>query len=93
MKLKLIVIMQIFLVALWGFTSQWHYFGFLDAFNKSLTIPALWSLIIFMTGIGAGRAISLFTDGMPSNPYLLFLLLEVVFASVGFMFVKTYESN
>jgi hypothetical protein len=46
-----------------------------------------------MTGIGAGRAISLFTDGMPSNPYLLFLLLEVVFASVGFMLVKTYKSN
>ena len=44
-------------------------FWILGAFNKSLTIPALWSLIIFMTGIGAGRAISIFTDGMPSNPY------------------------
>jgi len=68
-------------------------FWILGAFNKSLTIPALWSLIIFMTGIGAGRAISLFTDGMPSNSYLLFLLLEVVFASIGFMLVKTYKSN
>ena len=68
-------------------------FWILGAFNKSLTIPALWSLIIFMTGIGAGRAISILTDGMPSNPYLFFLLLEVVFASVGFMLVKTYKSN
>ncbi len=68
-------------------------FWILGAFYKSLTIPALWSLIIFMTGIGAGRAISLLTDGMPSSPYLLFLLLEVVFASVGFMLVKTYKLN
>ena len=68
-------------------------FWIFGAFNKSLTIPALWSLIIFMTGIGAGRAISLLTDGMPSNPYFLFLLLEIVFASIGFMFVKQYKLN
>jgi len=68
-------------------------FWILGAFNKSLTIPALWSLIIFMTGIGAGRAISILTDGIPSNPYFLFLLLEIVFASIGFMFVKQYKSN
>ena len=68
-------------------------FWILGAFYKSLTIPALWSLIIFMTGIGAGRAISLLTDGMPSSPYFLFLLLEIVFASIGFMFVKQYKLN
>ena len=68
-------------------------FWILGAFYKSLTIPALWSLIIFMTGIGAGRAISLLTDGMPSSPYVLFLLLEIVFASIGFMFVKQYKLN
>ena len=68
-------------------------FWILGAFNKSLTIPALWSLIIFMTGIGAGRAISLVTDGIPSNPYLLFLFCEVVFASIGLVFIKTYKIN
>tara|TARA_B100000575_G_scaffold21571_1_gene14798 strand:- start:747 stop:1139 length:393 start_codon:yes stop_codon:yes gene_type:complete len=68
-------------------------FWILGAFNKSLTIPALWSLIIFMTGIGAGRAISLVTDGIPSNPYLLFLFCEVVFASIGLVFIKTYKLN
>ena len=68
-------------------------FWILGAFNKSLTIPALWSLIIFMTGIGAGRAISLITDGIPSNPYLLFLFCEVVFASIGLVFIKTYKIN
>ena len=68
-------------------------FWILGAFNKSLTIPALWSLVIFMTGIGVGRAISMITDGMPSNPYLLFLLLEVIFALIGLMFIKSIKSN
>jgi len=68
-------------------------FWIIGAFNKSLTIPALWSLVIFMTGIGVGRAISMITDGMPSNPYLLFLLLEVIFAFVGFIFIKSNKSN
>ena len=68
-------------------------FWILGAFNKSLTIPALWSLVIFMTGIGVGRAISMITDGVPSNPYLLFLLLEVIFALIGFMFIKSIKSN
>ena len=68
-------------------------FWILGAFNRSLTIPALWSLVIFMTGIGAGRAISMITDGMPSNPYLLFLLLEVIFALIGLMFIKSIKSN
>ncbi len=68
-------------------------FWILGAFNKSLTIPALWSLVIFTTGIGLGRAISMITDGMPSNPYLLFLLLEVIFALIGLMFIKSIKSN
>ena len=68
-------------------------FWIVGAFNKSLTIPALWGLVIFMTGIGVGRAISMITDGMPSNPYLLFLLLEVIFALIGLMFIKSIKSN
>ena len=68
-------------------------FWILGALKKSLTIPALWSLVIFMTGIGAGRAISIIADGMPSGPYLLFLLLEVIFALIGFMLIKSMKSN
>ena len=63
-------------------------FWVIGALNKSLTIPALWSLVIFMTGIGAGRAISLLADGMPSYPYLVFLLLEVIFAAIGLILLK-----
>ena len=63
-------------------------FWVIGALNKSLTIPALWSLVIFMTGIGAGRVISFFTDGVPSYPYLVFLLLEVIFAAIGLILLK-----
>jgi hypothetical protein len=41
-----------------------------------------------MTGIGAGRVISFFADGVPSYPYLVFLLLEVIFAAIGLIFLK-----
>ena len=68
-------------------------FWIFGAFNKFLTIPALWSLVIFMTGIGLGRAISMIIDGMPSNAFLLFLLLEVMFAFIGFMFIKSAKVN
>jgi len=63
-------------------------FWIIGALNKSLTIPALWSLVIFMTGIGTGRVLSFFTDGVPSYPYLVFLLLEVIFAVIGLIFLK-----
>ena len=49
-------------------------FWILGALKKSLTIPALWSLVIFMTGIGAGRAISIIADGMPCLPLFIILI-------------------
>jgi hypothetical protein len=68
-------------------------FWILGALKKSLTVPALWSLVIFMTGIGVGRAISMISDGIPSSPYLLFLLIDVIFALIGFMLIKSTKSN
>ena len=66
-------------------------FWIIGAFKESLRIPALWSLVIFMTGIGTGRAISMLIDGMPTSPFLFFLLLEVIFALIGFRFLCTQK--
>ena len=66
-------------------------FWIIGAFKESLRIPALWSLVIFMTGIGTGRAISILIDGMPTSPFLFFLLLEVIFALIGFRFLCTQK--
>ena len=66
-------------------------FWIIGAFKESLRIPALWSLVIFMTGIGTGRIISMLIDGMPTSPFLFFLLLEVIFALIGFRFLFTQK--
>ena len=68
-------------------------FWILGAFNKSLTIPALWSLVIFMTGIGAGRAISMITDGMPSKPLFIIFITRSDFCTYWIYVYKINKSN
>ena len=63
-------------------------FWIIGAINKSYTTHALWSLVIFMTGIGGGRVISIFTDGIPSSPFIQFLVAEIIFALIGYYFLK-----
>ena len=53
------------------------------AFNESMRLPALWSLIVFMLGLAAGRALSLLLDGIPSPLFLIYLLLEIGLLTVG----------
>ena len=59
------------------------------AFNESMRLPALWSLIVFMLGLAAGRALSLVLDGMPSPLLLIYLLLEIGFGAVGLYLVRS----
>ncbi|MAR94975.1 MAG: hypothetical protein CMD46_01235 [Gammaproteobacteria bacterium] len=79
--------------AIMGLYISMAIFWIVGAFKKSITIHALWSLLIFMTGIGLGRAISMLTDGMPTAPYQFFLLLEIVFALVAYKLIKGYKLN
>ena len=58
------------------------------AFNKSLTIPALWCMFIFMIGIGLGRALSLILDGMPDMIFILFMFFEFVAAGITFYLLR-----
>ena len=58
------------------------------AFNKSLTVPALWCMFVFMLGIGIGRALSLILDGMPDMIFVLFMFFEFVAAGITFSFLK-----
>ena len=63
-------------------------FWVIGAFKKTLLLPAMWSLTIFMTGIGLGRLMSLIIDGVPYSAFLLYMLLEFIFAIFGFFFIK-----
>lgn len=59
--------------------------------KKSLTLPALWSLTIFMLGLAAGRALSIVIDGMPHPLLATYLVLEVGFGIVGFYLAVRYR--
>ena len=57
--------------------------------------PAYWvaatlSNIIFMGGLGLGRTISLFADGVPSQFYLIGGFLELLLAVLGILIYRKY---
>ncbi|MDA9252177.1 DUF4345 domain-containing protein [Gammaproteobacteria bacterium] len=63
-------------------------FWILGAYNSNLQLPALWSLTIFMTGIALGRIASILIDGLPSPIFIFYLFLEIIFGSIGYIFIK-----
>ncbi len=62
-------------------------FWLIGARYKSLQLTALWSLTIFMLGLAMGRLLSLVIDGLPYPPFVLYMLLEFLFAAVGYKFI------
>ena len=58
-------------------------FWILGAFKVHLRQAALYSLIVFMVGLAAGRILSLLIDGMPHWLLLVYLVLELGFGTVG----------
>ena len=58
-------------------------FWFFGARNDQYTVPALYSLVVFMFGLAGGRMLSLFLDGMPHLLLFLYLVLEIIFGAVG----------
>ena len=53
-----------------------------------LRVPALWSLVVFMTGLGLGRLFSLIVDGWPHPLLVVYLVLEVAIAGIGIRFLR-----
>ena len=74
--------------AIMGLYIALNIFWVIGAFKNTLLLPAMWSLTIFMTGIGLGRLLSLFIDGFPYPAFILYMLLEFIFAIFGFFFIK-----
>ena len=58
------------------------------AFKKSLTVPALWCMFVFMFGIGFGRALSLILDGMPDMIFVFFMIFEFLAAGITLYLLK-----
>lgn len=49
---------------------------------------ALYSLVVFMFGLAAGRALSLAIDGVPNGLLVAYLLLELVFGMLGLSLLR-----
>lgn len=63
-------------------------FWITGAFMPGLRAPALWSLFVFMVGLAFGRLVSLAVDGWPHPLLIVYLLLEVSFAILGWRMLK-----
>jgi len=52
---------------------------------------ALYSLIVFMLGLAAGRILSIIIDGIPHWILNVYLILEISFGTLGILLVKKSE--
>ena len=68
-------------------------FWLAGALNPKLTRPALWSLVVFMFGLAAGRALSLVVDGFPHWLLFAYLVLEVAFGAIGWRLLRQTEAH
>lgn len=68
-------------------------FWFLGARQDGLRLPALYSVVVFMLGLAAGRALSLAVDGVPSALLVVYLFLEIGFGVIGVIFIKSYGNR
>jgi hypothetical protein len=63
-------------------------FWVVGARKEALRVPALWSLVVFMFGLAAGRAVSLVVDGFPHPLLFVYLVLEVLFGVAGLWLLR-----
>lgn len=50
------------------------------AVHPGLRRPALWSVFVFVTGIGSGRVLSVLLDGWPQPLLVFYLVAEIALA-------------
>jgi len=63
-------------------------FWLAGAFSPQLTVPALWSLVVFMFGLAGGRVMSLLLDGFPHWLLFAYLLAELAFGAIGLKLLR-----
>jgi hypothetical protein len=68
-------------------------FWFMGVKNEKFTRPAVYSLIVFMFGLAAGRVLSLVIDGIPHWLLSVYLILEIAFGIVGLQVLKAMDKE
>ncbi|MGY5449966.1 DUF4345 domain-containing protein [Agarivorans sp. MS3-6] len=67
-------------------------FWLLGAFKHKYTQAALYSLVVFMLGLAAGRAVSLVVDGPAHWLLISYFLLELAFGLVAIVMLYRLDS-
>ena len=63
-------------------------FWIIGVFKIQLRQAALYSLIVFMLGLAAGRILSIVIDGIPHWILIVYLILEISFGTLGILLLK-----
>jgi hypothetical protein len=66
-------------------------FWIIGAYKAHLRQAALYSLVVFMLGLAAGRLLSLIVDGVPHWLLLFYLALELGFCLVGLLLLRRQD--
>ena len=71
-----------------GLYVAFSVFWITGAFNEHIRQAALYSLIVFMLGLAAGRLLSLFIDGVPNWLLVVYLVMELGIGILGVLVLK-----
>lgn len=82
-----------FFRAVMGLYLGFALFWLLGALRPWLTFTALISLVIFTTGLAAGRAVSFMMDGLPHGLLLMYFFGELLLAALGMHFLLKPEPS
>ncbi len=77
--------------AIMGLYLGFALFWILGAFDVRLRQAALYSIVVFMFGLAAGRGLSVIVDGMPHWLLIVYLLIELVFGGIAVFLLKKQE--
>ena len=62
----------------------WIIAGFIEKIQR----PAIWSIIIFMSGFAVMRLVTIAMNGLPSSLYLAMFISELIVILIGIKLIK-----
>ncbi|MDA8916058.1 DUF4345 family protein [Gammaproteobacteria bacterium] len=62
----------------------WIIAGFIEKIQR----PAIWSIIIFMSGFAVMRLVNIAINGLPSSFYLAMFISELIVILIGIKLIK-----
>ena len=68
-------------------------FWVLGALKEHLRQAALYSMVVFMLGLAAGRLLSVIIDGIPNILLLVYLFLELLFGVLGLVLIQSNKKT